>query len=278
MKNAINKVRKTTKNLGEVALFRAMEAYIKRTHNAVLVEETHQCYVTFNTKNCTQIKKEISDLWIITFSPNKNEARMTFLQAKYERKKRPIIHQGFSFTGDYFQFKLLSERPIITNASTFNFPNNILSFTNSDAIGSFGVFYIDNNQQVDMVFSTASNLTCKSGTCTTKTRVIYLNKPNKNANYVQNQYGNQELLDSFYISEFENGLLNLEIGAEIHQYSTIMNYVNSVLGSIPNVANSQAYQDFKSLMASGNIGSDLNLTPNLEFNPAILLINVDDKN
>ncbi len=270
MKKAINNVKNTNPNYGEVDLFRKIDNYISQNYNSAFVEETHQCYVTFNSGKCIQVKREISDLWIITFSKSSKEARMTFLQAKLEKKKKPLKNK-FSFTGDYFQHDLLSQRHLLTKTSKFNFPTDILSNASSDAIGSFGVFYIDNSGDIDFVFSTASNLTCNPGSCNTRGRVLHLTKTNSQASIISNSSGNRELLDAFYISEFETSLLALEIGSEFHNNSVMLNFVQSSLGAIPGIANTTTYADFNSLLnTDSQIGDTL-----FEYYPSILLINID---
>ena len=197
MKSVLNNIKKKNPNYGEVDLFRGMNTHINSNHNSCFVRETHQCYVTFNHGICTQITREISDLWIISFSKIRQEARMTFLQAKLDKKNRPIVGNGFKFSGDYFQYKLLSCRPLLTNTSKFKFPSNILSNASSSAIGSYGVFYLDSNNEVDLVFSIAEQLRTNPGNCRSKVKTLYLRKKNSNASLRSNNHRKYELVDSY---------------------------------------------------------------------------------
>jgi len=108
MKNALNHVHSTNPNTNEVDLFRAMQSHLNTSYHSVLVEETHQCYVTFNSQipRCTQIKKEISDLWIISFSKITGQVRMTFLQAKFDKKNSPNGN-NFKFLGAQIYYQVL---------------------------------------------------------------------------------------------------------------------------------------------------------------------------
>ena len=78
------------------------------------------------------------------------------------------------------------------------------------------------------------------------------------------------------VKEFEHYLLNLEIGCEFHQDKKLLVYVQSVLGNIRGIANTPTYHDFNSLLDMET--STIEIDPNNEYHPAILLINVDRKN
>ena len=140
-----------------------MSSILSARYNVTFVGVTHQQYVSFHCKNINQIAtREISDLWIISFSPSLQKARMTFLQAKYHRAN--LSQQHRTFRGDYFQYELLSQRPTLTTivGQKFNFPPDILSFSCCGSIGSYGVFFIDNNDQIDLAYCSAEYLTTNS--------------------------------------------------------------------------------------------------------------------
>ncbi|QNE41915.1 hypothetical protein F1C16_19990 (plasmid) [Hymenobacter sp. NBH84] len=116
--------------IGEVVLFRALAHALSQKHRTLYLEETHQRYVEFNSNSIlAPIQREISDIWIISFSQKLNEARMTFLQAKLDKK--PKTSRVFKFSGEYFQYELLSDRPLIKDISTNTnlFPDDVLSYT-----------------------------------------------------------------------------------------------------------------------------------------------------
>lgn len=160
MKIEINQVA-TIKN-GEITLFREMSNILSRHYSTTFIQETHQHYVRFNspTIGCTA-KREIADLWIIAFSPSSMKIRMTFLQAKFHRG---ILDQhNTEFRGDYFQYELLATRAAITNAgSRVNLPTNILSAQCLPSVGSYGVFFIDHGNQIDLAYCSAKYLTAST--------------------------------------------------------------------------------------------------------------------
>src|ERR1035437_4950827 len=107
----------------EIDLFQEMANILKTSYKVSFVRETHKHMVNFKSVTIAQtIQREISDLWIITFSPTKRIAKMTFLQAKFHRGG---LKDPFEFNGDFFQYELLSNRPDIVNVGRrFNFPND----------------------------------------------------------------------------------------------------------------------------------------------------------
>ena len=52
------------------------------------------------------------------YSKQQKVARMTFLQAKFHNNKKTYF--PFKFRGEYFQYELLSIRPIIKKLRNFN--------------------------------------------------------------------------------------------------------------------------------------------------------------
>lgn len=159
-------------NLSEVELFRRMMSAFKFFYGAtVIVNETHQNYVGFNTTNpktkspIHNKTKEISDLHIITYSPKRKIARETYLQAKVARGRDGLQPNGtFTFHGDWFQYDLLSRRPQLLQPSKKKAYWRLLC--NPDflhhailpSIGSYGVFYQDQNNQIDFAYQPANVL------------------------------------------------------------------------------------------------------------------------
>ena len=159
-------------NLSEVNLFRQMMFAFKFFYGAtVIVNETHQNYVGFDTTNPKTNSlehnktKEISDLHIITYSPSRKIARETYLQAKVARGKDGLQPNGtFTFHGDWFQYDLLSRRPRLLQPNKKKAYWRLLcnpDFLHSailPSIGSYGVFYQDQNKQIDFAYQPANVL------------------------------------------------------------------------------------------------------------------------
>ena len=230
MKQELNNVASTSNS--EVDLFRHMSAILSQYYHVSFVGETHQQYVAYHSTQINQTAtREISDLWIIAFSPNQQKARMTFLQAKYKRSN--LNHQQPDFAGEYFQYELLSQRPVLTAVlgQRYHFPPDVLSFSCCDSIGSYGVFYIDTNNEIDMAYCSASHLTASSVLPLAYAQAaISLQFPGT-ANVITlctlNQC--QELISTFDIDDFTNALLRLEVGGEITFDPGIMVFVRNVL-------------------------------------------------
>lgn len=232
MKTELNK--SATIKDSEVTLFRNMSTILSSKYHVTFVGETHQQYVTYHSPQIgREATREISDIWIIAFSPSKNLARMTFLQAKYHRGILDATNR--TFDGEYFQYELLSTRPNLIKVSgrRFNFPLNILSLGCCNSVGSYGIFYIDGKKQIDMAYSSAHEVhllsrlphsyasykvkldipvfplpvaprKCKCGTC-------------------------EELVASFDLDEFIHYLLDLKIGVELTIDPQHFSFIRSVL-------------------------------------------------
>lgn len=104
----------------------------------------------------TNVSKEISDVFFMVYSPQMGIARMTHLQAKYEKNKgiNPQAN-NFVFKLDDGQFLMMHNRLPLTRAGLF--PKDIFSFPLfSDSIASYGVFYSDLNGDFNMAYEVAS--------------------------------------------------------------------------------------------------------------------------
>ena len=218
-----------------------MSTILSTKYKVTFIGETHQQYVSFQSAQIgSPAKREISDLWIIAFSPTKNRVRMTFLQAKYYRGLLGQHHRIFN--ADYFQYELLATRPqlIAVHGQRFNFPSDILSISCCDSVGSYGVFFIDNNRQVDLAYSCANSLTPQSPLPAYYSSFkVDLEIPFNSTNFYQNcscSICPQELISCFDIDSFTNALVNLEIGAEIHFFPHILYFVKRVLSPYINQA------------------------------------------
>lgn len=275
MKIELNQIA-TTGN-SEIDLFRKMSSILSSKYNVTFIEETHQQYVEYKSAQIGQIaRREISDLWIISFSPTKQKARMTFLQAKYHRAN---LNQHLpTFYGDFFQFELLSQRPILTNVvgQKYNFPLDILSFSCCSSVGSYGVFFIDSNKQIDLAYCSAEYLSTTSSLPTFyKQKTIDLNIPYfATKQLTQRACGCSELVSCFDIDTFTNSILSFEIGVEISFYPNILGYVQSV---IKNNNNSVATNQFINFTNNFQITS-FNDNTSFDGTPiSILIINTDER-
>ncbi len=279
MKTELNKLI-AGKSIDEVSLFRAINQIFQVNYNSTLIEETHQNYVLFNYSSFStpmQIRREISDLWIIAYSPNKKEARMSFLQAKFHKKIFKSV-PAFKFSGEYFQYKLLSTRPKIVNASKFNFPTDILSFSHFDSLGTFGVFYYDSQGNLDLAYTVASELICKNGATKNQQTVRQLTFPKmSNVLYSIKSYNSKdyELCTTLYLDIFTLGILNLKVGAPIHNNKNIQIFLSQFFRPL---RTNPVVEDFLNFLRDfDSVSSDV--ISNSDGNsPRILLINVDGKN
>lgn len=221
--------------IGEVVLFRALAHALSQKYKTLYLEETHQRYVEFNsTAISASIQREISDLWIISFSRKKSEARMTFLQAKFDKK--PKTSRIFKFSGEYFQYELLSDRPLIkdVSANTNLFPDDVLSYTNFDSVGTFGVFYYDSNGNFDFAYCIASFLQCTSKAKVKKQTTRTLKFPPFSYRcFPWPRYLN-ELICTTDMDTFEFYLTSMLIGAPFHQNHKITIMLQRIFAATSN--------------------------------------------
>lgn len=150
-------------NGGEIILFRNLKdtltsvKYGHRFHVEEYHGGSHQVKFMgdggFARKNA---RCELSDLMVIVFSNKCKEARLTFLQAKYEKSKSIFKHKGFLANSE--QWLLLSSRPKITGVKKFNPPQDLLSSAILHSVGSFIFFYKRPNGAFDICYSSADSL------------------------------------------------------------------------------------------------------------------------
>lgn len=270
------------KPINEIILFREIHSILNTKFNSILIEEAHQHKISYKSKALNNfIKREISDLLIITFSIKMKKAKMTFLQAKYKREKT-LNGKEFSFKGDFFQYELLATRPTITNHSAkFNFPSNILSFSNFDSIGSFGVFYNDTKGRLDMAYAVAKDLSVKKKVTSKKqsSRTLYFPKLSQNSFTIKvNNNIPVELRASQTINCFTTGLLHMLIGGEFINQKSIVQFLINYFNSRPKTETIS--QQFLSYLNDNN---DLGVSEVGEVGEFtglgnVLLINIDGTN
>lgn len=275
MKTELNSIYAITDS--EVSLFRKMSRILSKKYNVLFVEETHQQYVEFQSIAVgTKVKRELSDIWIVLFSPKRKETRMTFLQAKYHRRLLDI--SDTTFYGDYFQYELLSQRLILTNVigKRHLFPLDILSFSCCSSVASYGIFYIDNAHQIDMAYSSAKYLTTKSAKpLTHKIKTIDLSIPITEINKtITNPCSCQETISCLELDYFTSSLLDLKIGVDILKYPNILRFV---LGFVKSLETNQTTQQFVNFVESSINFSEQEFEINEDSPTNFLLINVDEK-
>ena len=272
MKTELNKRYK--KGYGEIKLFGEMSDILKKSYNVSYVRKTHAHYVSFDSKSIKQrIRREISDLWIIMYSKKRKIAKMTFLQAKFHKTK---TYLPFKFTGEYFQYELLSLRPEIKNiGKRFEFPSNILSFTDNDSIGTFGTFYLDNNKKIDFAFSVASILKHnKIGTQKkqTPTSLVFPNIDSDTSLIRIGRNQGIETIATLNIDCFTHSLLDLRIGAEFQTNYYLLSVIGGILKNSPAKDDVVVTEFLDSFDANSNDSQQNDLITNF------MIINVDGKN
>jgi len=274
MKLELNKFILNKSTYNEIDLFREMNRYLSRKYKSIFINETHQHYVEFMSPStkCKIKRKEISDLWIITYSPKRRKAKMTFLQAKLLKNKQPVS-SPFRFLGDYYQYDLLANRPKIKDLSSFNFPSTILKEALSDAIGSYGIFYNDTKNRLEFSFSVASDLlkNKKKANCETKMRTFYFEE--KQYLTISADINNDiELRNTINADCFEFCLLNLFVGSPIEENNkTLLIFLKNFFKDLSNA------KDFLSFLDLFDIMDNDNNKVKYEGNPNIFLLNIDGK-
>lgn len=155
--------RQNTLNLkaNEIPLFRACQKTFLSLSKQFAIEEYHgsKAQVLFSGQGSWGRQKarcELADLMIVSFCQKPNiSIRLTFLQAKSERKK--VDFSAPTFKANLEQWDLLSRRPIIRGHGKFDPPPNLLSDALLPSVGTFGFFYQHNNSY-QIYYSSANNL------------------------------------------------------------------------------------------------------------------------
>jgi hypothetical protein len=146
----------------EIFLFRAMHTALVRAGAGLRVEEYHGTshQVRFiGNGSCARssARCELCDLLIIIYSQHTGEARLTFLQAKSERK--PVNAPcSTKFSANLEQWFLLANRPVISGFGAFDPPSNLLASAMLPSVGSFGFFYRTAGGDFQTYFAVANYL------------------------------------------------------------------------------------------------------------------------
>lgn len=266
---------KYRRGFSEVDLFQEMANILKTKYKLSFVRETHRHLVEFDSITISKkVQREISDLWIITYSPIRKSAKMTFLQAKFHRK---ALKSPFEFSGEFFQYELLSKRPNIVNIGRrYDLPNDVLSFAKNDSIGTYGVFYFDTARKIDMAYSTAALLNPKRIATENRNTNVKLVFSNIDYSFCilnildETQF---ELASTLNIDCFVNGLLNFMIGAEIQSNMNMLSTVKSIIEKLPQDDGTMGFIEFIDSLGINYNSKKSDTTEGICGN--ILFINVD---
>lgn len=207
---------------GEIVLFRCLMDALGSLSPKYAVEEYHgsskQVYFDplFPWDGRTRARCELADLLIIWFSDNPEDAvRITFLQAKYERKnvQYPYKH---TYSANLEQWDLLANRPEIDGVGQFSIPQQMLSDATLPSIGSFGFFYRA-NATVELFYSSAD---CLCFPASKKHRRYYKLKAKSNVGVMRNYpSGLTECIHTANLHDFGNALYSGLIGSPINDCS-----------------------------------------------------------
>lgn len=264
-----------TRGDSEIHLFRKMSNILEVNYDTLFIQETHQRRISYHSQTVNQeVFRELSDLWIIAYSPMQKRIRTTFLQAKYHRKN--ILPEEF-FKGDYFRYELLSQRPQLLHGGTLNFPLDVLYSSCCDSVGSYGIFYIGNDDHINMAYCCASNLSTVDQPTTYGQFSVNLSFP-KESQEVKfcNCFHCAELNYTFEIDSFTYHLLQLNIGEELgYNYPGLIFLRNFFTRNITtgNVSLLTTINDILRRNHNNEGGDDSFKSEG--GNPNILLINVD---
>lgn len=157
--NANRLVHKRNKLPDEESFFNAMMDYFNLRPFAVAIhaEKTHQGYVLPGN---AKPKCEISDVFFIVYSRQHHVIRMTHMEVK---KKSEMVSlplnsvSSFKHPLHWRQHQLLNGRMPFANFGNSHYPGN--TFCNplfSDSIASYGVIYIDSNNEWNIAYEVAS--------------------------------------------------------------------------------------------------------------------------
>jgi len=267
-----------TKGDTEIHLFRKMSDILQANYDTLFIKETHQRRISYHSETINrEAFRELSDLWIIAYSPVKKRIRTTFLQAKYHRKN---ILPDEVFKGDYFQHELLSTRPELLNGGTLNFPLNVLSRSCCDSVGSYGIFYVEDDNCLNMAYCCASNLSTTDYPATYGQFSVNLSFP-KDSQGVKfcECFKCAEFNYTFEIDTFTDHLLQLNIGEELgYNFPGLIFLRNFFIRNMTTFNASLLLTTIADILdRDNNSGRGEDFFKTEGGNPNILLVNVDRK-
>lgn len=210
----------------EVSLFRLLGTILEDMGPCVYVEELHghRGQVKFQSKIWPGkiIQREICDLVILVIDPDSGGARVTFHQNKFQRGSGSARYlPDFRFKADIYQYDLLAYRPKVDSVGSISLPPEVLSSTDFDSVGSYGVFFENTSHLLDYAYSTAKWLIPESYKIDTK--LLLSNS------LVGRSYAGQELLATLGLESFLEGLFAMQIGAPLEKGTHLSDHVAGLL-------------------------------------------------
>lgn len=213
--------------LGEIPLFRCLINALKSSsHSGFAAKEYHgsKYQVRHNTgfpvAHLGLAQCELCDVMILSLDARKVVApRVTFLQAKYHRSRRPAGVGNHTFSGDLVQWSLLRHRPTLQKPQKgpLQFPKNLLSGAALNSIGSFGFFTGDRKGGIELSYASADVL-APVGRAGRAGRQLLKNEKLQGtfAPYrVRRRRGLSELETSTGLDTFVGGLHDLVVGTPL---------------------------------------------------------------
>jgi hypothetical protein len=197
----------------EVPFFRFFANLLKKHYGDVRYYEVHGYpgQVQFQSgiwPTKSPVQREIGDLFIVTYSYASRQVRYTVMQNKLEKPTgAQRIFPSFKFKADIHQYDLLAFRPDVTSVGSFNLPIDILSGTDYESVGCYGVFYEGSDHLMDFAYSAARWLTPQS----------YSNTCRLIMNTFRSECLSQgrEIICTIGIERFVHHLLSMKIGAPV---------------------------------------------------------------
>jgi len=220
------KIGQTAVPKNEIKFFRFFAELLREHFNGVHYYEVHgnPGHVSFSSglwPTKPPITKELGDLIIITYDYSTMQARYTINQNKFQKATgTQRVWPAFKFKADIHQYDLLAYRPEVEVAGSIQFPPSILSGTDYDSVGSYGVFYEGDGHLIDFIYSIAKWLSPQS----------YVSSCNLILNTFQNEMNvsGKETICTVGIETFVKHLLGMRIGAPVTS-PDIGGFLNSLI-------------------------------------------------
>ncbi|MFS8172150.1 hypothetical protein [Vreelandella titanicae] len=220
------KIGQTAIPKNEIKFFRFFAELLSKHHKGVHYYEVHgnPGHVSFSSglwPTKPPVTKELGDLIIITYDYGTMQARYTINQNKFQKTTgTQRVWPAFKFKADIHQYDLLAFRPEVEVAGSIPFPKSILSGTNYNSVGSYGVFYEGEGHLIDFIYSIAKWLSPQS----------YVNSCNLILNTFQNEmsFAGRETICTVGIEKFLKHLLGMKIGAPVST-PEIGGFLNSLI-------------------------------------------------
>lgn len=229
-------VSRYTGKIDEEYLFRSLAKAVciaaKNNHYGANVLEIHKHPINFEEKSGVpfyyikdrgQCKScELADIMFVMY--NRAEARLCFMQNKYDR--REIWCRGYNFEADTRQLYVLKNRPPYWKGRKHSVgiaPEQILSNARYNTVTNYGIFYYDRwSDYYGMEYYNADAIKHPLATgrkCLVEFDVTYdefstIDNPNDQLNY------------AFWLWKFGDGLENMIIGEKYNNIDGLLRAIN----------------------------------------------------